>query len=71
MHAEFGLGLQAWCRDCGAELIAWETRLRGAARVETTTDDRGGLLTHVDQPGACDACGGGHAAVRINLTLEP
>lgn len=72
LEAAFRVDLAAWCRDCGAEILDWERRLRNADAPTTfeDSDDGGGTVALVTKRGACDKCGSGRAAVRLGVQLD-
>jgi hypothetical protein len=55
----------AVCTDCGAEIDAWQERLLPITAGALAVTERGELALRVEHEGACDACGGGRAEIRV------
>lgn len=57
----FELGLEAWCRLCGAEIEPDSLRPPDEGPEDVPCED--GVLMYLVKAGACPVCGSGRAAV--------
>ncbi len=55
----------AVCLDCGTDIDAWRERLLPVRSGRLAVTERGELAIDVEREGACTACGGGSAEIRV------